>query len=201
MDEKDLVEFEEDIKRRYENKEIHAATHMRGGYETELISLFNQHVKDNDYLLGYWAMHIPALLKGVPAAEVLQKILDGKSISLWFPKQRVYSSAIVGSLCGVATGLAWSIKRRGGSEKVVAMVGDMTAETGIFHESLKYSVNFDLPLLWVVEDNGLSVMTDTRKTWGSHFPWFLNSQYMSKIAYFKYTNTFPHSGVNKRISF
>ena len=46
-------------------------------------------------------------------------------------------------------------------------VGDMTSETGIFHESIKYSRNFDLPIRFIVEDNGKSVCTDTRIAWGT----------------------------------
>ena len=46
-------------------------------------------------------------------------------------------------------------------------MGDMTAETGIAYESIKYSRNFDLPIRFIIEDNGKSVCTDTRQVWGS----------------------------------
>ena len=41
----------------------------------------------------------------------------------------------------------------------------MTSETGIAHECIKYSRNKKLPIHFIVEDNGKSVCTDTRKTW------------------------------------
>ena len=44
-------------------------------------------------------------------------------------------------------------------------MGEMTSETGIAHECIKYSRNFDLPIHFVVEDNSMSVCTDTRETW------------------------------------
>ena len=37
----------------------------------------------------------------------------------------------------------------------------MTSETGIMHESLKYAENFNLPIKFIIEDNNLSVCTDT----------------------------------------
>ena len=45
-------------------------------------------------------------------------------------------------------------------------MGDMTSETGIAHESIKYSIKNNLPIQFIIEDNNLSVCTDTRKTWG-----------------------------------
>ena len=41
----------------------------------------------------------------------------------------------------------------------------MTAETGIMHECLKFSMNKNLPIHFIVEDNGKSVCTNTRKAW------------------------------------
>ena len=43
----------------------------------------------------------------------------------------------------------------------------MTAETGIMHETLKYSMNHKLPIHFIIEDNNLSVCTNTRKVWNS----------------------------------
>ena len=53
----------------------------------------------------------------------------------------------------------------------------MSAETGIFHEAVKYADNFDLPATFVVCDNGVSVMTDTRLRWGSRDPWFKGTRF------------------------
>ena len=60
-----------------------------------------------------------------------------------------------------------AIKRKKLKEKVYCFVGDMTSETGIMHEAYKFSKNKKLPIHFVIEDNNLSVCTDTRKTWGT----------------------------------
>ena len=44
-------------------------------------------------------------------------------------------------------------------------MGEMTSETGVAHECIKYGRNHGLPIQWVVEDNEKSVCTDTRKAW------------------------------------
>ena len=39
----------------------------------------------------------------------------------------------------------------------------MTFETGIFYEVHKYARNFNLPLYFVVEDNGVSTQTQQKQ--------------------------------------
>ena len=77
----------------------------------------------------------------------------------------------------------------------------MSSETGIFHEAVKYAHNFDLPVKFIVSDNGLSVMTDTRQSWGSAEPWFQGTKFEKNIIYFQYKNAWPHSGLGKLIKF
>ena len=50
-------------------------------------------------------------------------------------------------------------------KKFFAFIGDMTSESGIAHECIKYSINKNLPIVFIIEDNGLSVCSDTKKTW------------------------------------
>ncbi|MEI7999367.1 MAG: hypothetical protein WCH62_07685, partial [Candidatus Omnitrophota bacterium] len=67
--------------------------------------------------------------------------------------------------------------------------------------AVKYAYNFDLPATFIVCDNGVSVMTNTRETWGAKEPWFQGTKYEKKIIYFQYTNEYPHSGLGKLIKF
>ncbi len=197
-----LAEFEKEIADIFAQGKIRAPVHLRAGREEQLINIFNEHnISDDDYIFGYWDAHELALLKGVPRADVKQAILDGNSIALSFPEHKVLCSGIVGSLMGTAVGVSWSLKNRGEKGHVYIFCGDMSAETGIFHESVKYALNFDLPVTFIVCDNGLSVMTDTRETWGSDEPWFKDTKFEEKIIYFKYKNEYPHSGLGRLIKF
>ena len=198
----DIIIFEKEIADTYAAGKIRAPIHLRAGREEQLISIFKeQQIGDDDYVFGFWDSHELALLKGVPRAEVKQAIMDGKSISLCFPKYKVLCSGIVGSLMGTAAGVAWSLKNQGKKGRACLFCGDMSAETGIFHEAVKYAYDFDLPAVFVVGDNGLCNMTVTTKIWGSDDPWFKDTKYASKIIYFQYTNGYPHSGLGKLIKF
>lgn len=198
----EITAFEKEIADIFATGAIHAPVHLRAGREDALIKIFKDHrINDDDYVFGFWDSHELALLKGVPREELKQAIIDGKSISLSFPKHKILCSGIVGSLMGTAAGVAWALKKQGRAGRVFLFCGDMSAETGIFHEAVKYVFNFDLPATFIVADNGVSVMTDTRLTWGNPDPWFKGTKYESKIIYFKYTNGYPHSGLGKLIKF
>lgn len=198
----DIEAFEKEIAEIFATGAIRAPVHLRGGREEALIKIFRDHkIGPDDYVFGYWDSHELALLKGVPRETLKQAILDGKSISLCFPEYKVLCSGIVGSLMGVGTGTAWALKNQNKKGRAFIFCGDMSAETGIFHEAVKYAVNFDLPATFIVCDNGVSVMTNTREVWGSPDPWFKGTKYEKKIIYFKYTNTYPHSGLGKLIKF
>src|SRR5262245_41088852 len=127
-----IVAFENEIADLFRQGKIRAPIHLRSGCEEQLIEIFRR-INKEDWVFSYWASHIQCLLKGVPAADLRQAILDGKSISLSFPEQKIYCSGIVGSLAGVAVGTAWGLKRQNKPGKVHLFTGDMGAECGIFH--------------------------------------------------------------------
>ncbi len=79
-------------------------------------------------------------------------------------------------------------------------MGEMTSETGITHECIKYSINKKLPIHFVIEDNEKSVCTDTRKSWSMKKLSYENKK-NKYITYYKYFLKYPHAGTEKRIQF
>ncbi len=195
MTREDLIAFEDGMAARFNAGEIKAPLHLAGGNEDALIAIFAE-IKPEDWILCGWRSHYHALLKGMRPTVLRDKILEGRSIAICSREHKILSSAIVGGICPIAVGLAWAIKRRGGKERVWCFVGDMTAESGIFHEADKYANGHDLPVTWVVEDNGLSVCSDTHETWGYGGPLF-----NVRTVNYDYTLTRPHVGTGKFVSF
>jgi pyruvate dehydrogenase E1 component alpha subunit len=196
MSPSELRAFEEDIAAEFNAAKIRAPIHLDGGNEDVMIEVF-KHVRPQDWVCGSWRMHYACLLKGVPPEELKAEIMAGRSISLCFPKQRVISSAIVAGTVPIAVGLGLAVKRAGTDETVWVMVGDMTAETGLFHECYKYVVNWGLRVRFIVADNRKSVCTDTRATWNSNGPAKLR---LNDLVY-EYELPWPHAGSGKRIQF
>ena len=199
MTTEDLIAFETDIAEVFNTGKIHAPVHLYYGNEAQMIEIFRD-VKPEDWVFCSWRSHYQCLLKGVPPEEVKAEILAGRSISLCFPKYRVVSSAIVTGVLPIAVGTAMSIKRRGENACVHCFVGDMTAETGAFHECLKYSTNHQLPIRFIVEDNAKSVCTDTRETWNQPVLTYENNRH-PLVAYYKYQSKYPHAGAGVRVQF
>jgi pyruvate dehydrogenase E1 component alpha subunit len=200
MKAKDLIVFEEKIATAFNNGLIKAPVHLTYGNENFLIKFFNR-IKKDDWIFCSWRSHYHCLLKGVPKSLLEKEILKGKSISLCFPKYKIYSSAIVGGNLPVALGVALSIKKNKKKNKVYCFIGDMTSETGIAHEVIKYSINFNLPIHFIIEDNNKSVCTNTRKTWGSNIIAFEKYKNKQFVTFYKYNSKYPHAGAGKRIQF
>jgi len=200
MIKEDLIKFEEKVCQSFINKEIRSPIHLYDGNEDIMIDLFKS-IKSDDWIFCTWRSHYQCLLKGIPEDKLLNDIRKGKSISLCYPEYRIYSTAIVGGNIPIANGVAFDIKRKKLDNTVWCFLGDMASETGCFHENYKYSVNFDLPITWVIEDNGRSTCTDTKKTWNVTKTTYENKQ-VPKVIYYKYIPKYPHSGTGgARITF
>jgi len=179
----ELIHFEEEIKELFLAGKIRAPVHLSGGNEDQLIKIFKR-IKPEDWVFSTHRNHYHALLKGVPREWLKREILASKSMHINNRKYKFFTSAIVAGCCPIALGMAKAIKERGGTESVWCFIGDMAAETGIFHECVKYATSHDLPIRFVVEDNGFSVDTPTSKVWR-----------------YSYDRVFRHQGVGKYVIF
>ena len=189
-----LINFEKEIKKIYESGKIKAPIHLSGNNEIELIKIFKK-IKKKDWVFCSWRNHYHAILKGISTEELKKDIIGGRSMSINSYKKKFYSSAIVGGIIPIALGLAQSFKLKSKSSKVWVFIGDMTYETGVFHECYKYAKNFSLPIKFVVEDNNLSTNSPTNLVWGK------KSNVPKDIKYYKYKRIYPHHGTGNWILF
>ena len=195
----DLVNFEKKVADTFNDAKIKAPVHLYSNNEEQMINVFKDINKD-DWVYCSWRSHYQCLLKGVPENELYEKICKGISISLCFPEYKIFSSGIVSGSAPIAVGTAMSIKLNKGKNRVHCFMGDMTSETGVAHECIKYSKNYNLPIRFIIEDNDVSVCTDTRKTWGTDLLTYENVD-DPMIVYYKYKNTYPHAGAGTRVQF
>jgi len=194
-----LRAFEQEIAEIYNSGLIRAPVHLSGGNEQQLIEYFADHkIGPQDWVCTTWRSHYHCLLKGIPLEKLKADILAGKSITLTYPEQRVISSAIVGGIIPIGLGIAKSIKLNNGTNRVFVFVGDMTSLTGIFYECVQYASNFKLPIHFLVENNGLSVCTNTEEAWGLT-DYIDDSMY--KVEDYSYKLTWPHAGAGIRVQF
>ena len=202
LSKEELIQFENEMAACFDDAMIRAPVHLYNGNEEEMIKVFeDNNIGPEDWVLCSWRSHYQCLLKGVPRDDLKEAILRGRSISLCFSDYRVLSSGIVTGVLPIATGIALDIKRKGGTNKVYCFMGEMTSETGVAHECIKYARNHELPIRFIIEDNGKSVCTDTRATWNQQRLTYedVNDEY---ITYYKYKlDKYPHAGAGKRVQF
>ena len=204
-----LIEFETKIGNLFNEGKIAAPIHLYSGNEDQTIDIFKEIDIENDWVCCTWRNHYQGLLKGIPPELLTSKILKGKSMVMNLPKYKFICSSIVGGIPSIAAGIALAIKEQGKKNKVWCWVGDMSAETGHFHEAYKYSLNHKLPITFIVEDNKKSVCTPTNKIWGRESPYYLeNNEYkggilkLPNLYYYQYDNKkYPHAGAGKRVQF
>jgi pyruvate dehydrogenase E1 component alpha subunit len=194
-----LKKFEAELADLFNMGKIKAPVHFSDGNEAELIKIFEK-VSESDWVLCSWRSHYHCLLKGVPPVKVKEQVIQGRSISLGFPDYKLVSSAIVGGQLPIAVGIAKAEKIKKFGNHVWCFIGDMTSETGIAQTSIRYAEMHDLPITFIIEDNGISVLTDTRKVWSSETLRYEEIKNPKVISY-KYKSKFPHAGAGTRVQF
>ena len=177
MTKEELIEFESDIAELFEQAKIPSPVHFSKGNEDDLIGIF-RNIKPADWVFSTHRSHFHALLKGIPSEWLKDEILKNRSITINNSEYKFFSSAIVGGILPIAVGVAMT------GQTVWCFVGDMASETGLFHECVKYANGHNLPIHFVVEDNGLSVDTPTEKVWR-----------------YSYQRELPHQGVGTFVIF
>jgi pyruvate dehydrogenase E1 component alpha subunit len=203
-----LIQFEREIGDIFDSGVIKAPIHLYHGNEDKMIEIFKDINIEEDWVCCTWRNHYQGLLKGIPENILKDNIIKGKSMVVTLPKYKFICSSIVGGIPSIAAGIALSLKLKNSQSKVWCWVGDMSAETGAFHEAYKYSLNHNLPITFIVEDNKKSVCTPTDLIWGRETPYFLDSEYtdgiirQQNLIYYRYDNKkYPHAGAGKRVQF
>jgi len=208
MVKEDLINFEKEIADLFNSGKIRSPVHLYSGNEDLMIEIFKNIDIKNDWVCSAWRNHYQGLLKGIPQDILKQNIIQGKSMVANLPQYKFICSSIVGGIPSIAAGIAMSIKIKNQTNKVWCWVGDMSSETGAFHEAYKYSLNYDLPITFIIEDNKKSVCSPTEKIWNRKKPYYLNKDYnggllvQKNLIYYQYDNQkYPHAGAGKRVQF
>lgn len=187
--EQELIEFENRIGDLYMNGKLPFLFHLSGGNEKILIDLF-ENIKEGDYVISNHRCHYHALLHGISADVLEERILNGRSMFIYDRKLNFFTSAIIGGTPAIAAGIAWALKRKKSTQKVWCFVGDGTEDSGHLFEAVRYVDGFDLPCTFIIENNNRSVEATNEDRWGKKGDIVWDSP--SVIKYY-YDITYPHA--------
>jgi pyruvate dehydrogenase E1 component alpha subunit len=185
----ELIAFEDKIGDLYLDNKLPFLFHLSGGNEEQLIEIFKD-IKEGDYVISNHRSHYHALLHGIPADELEERILTGRSMFVYDRKRNFFCSAIIGGTPAIAAGIAAALKKKGSDQKVWCFIGDGTEDNGHLFEAARYVEGFDLPCTFVVEANNRSVETTNEERWGTaaHFEWPFKC-----VKKYQYNITYPHA--------
>lgn len=128
-------------------------------------------LRDTDQVVATYRGHGWALEAGVPPLELLSEICHreggvngGRAGSAYVmaPHRRfIGENSIVGAGGPIAAGVAMAQLRRGEGDLTIVSFGDGAMSQGALHESLVFAAAYDLPVIFLCENNGWSEMTAT----------------------------------------
>ncbi len=111
---------------------------------------------------------------GMMMAEILGKktgYSKGKGGSMHImamDKGILGANGIVGGEIPIATGAAYASKLRKSGEVTICFFGDSASNEGTFHESINMAAAWDLPIVYVVENNLFGISVDIRRVTKEH---------------------------------
>jgi pyruvate dehydrogenase E1 component alpha subunit len=161
--------FEERAQRAYTEALIGGYCHLNLGEEAAIAGLLGA-LDPEDYLFTNYREHGYALARGIDPRKVMAELYGrvdgvskgwGGSMHMFDVTHRMLGGyGIVGGQLPIATGAALALQYQDRPQVVMCTMGDGTTATGAFHESLNLAGLWDLPIVYVIINNGLGMGTD-----------------------------------------
>jgi pyruvate dehydrogenase E1 component alpha subunit len=141
---------------------VKGTTHLGTGQEAVAAGV-SQAMNDDDYMFVTYRGHNHVLARGTPMTAVMAELLGrenglmhgkGGSMHLLDVSRGVLGAyAIIGAQLVIANGAAWSARHRGTGQVTVCFLGDGATNIGAFHEALNLAAVWQLPVVFICENN------------------------------------------------
>jgi pyruvate dehydrogenase E1 component alpha subunit len=156
----------------YQEGKIGGFLHLYIGQEAVSTGLISVR-KPQDRVITAYRDHGVALNVGISAKEVMAELLGketgvskgrGGSMHMADVEKNYWGGhAIVGAHIPIAAGMALGDQYMEGDGVTICMMGDGATNIGFFHEGVNLSAVWDLPVLWVVENNQYGMGTTVER--------------------------------------
>jgi pyruvate dehydrogenase E1 component alpha subunit len=163
-----IRDFEERLHIDFSRGDIPGFVHLYAGEEAAAIGIMS-HLGDGDRIASTHRGHGHCIAKGVDVVSMMKEIYgrkggacNGKGGSMHIAdlsKGMMGANGILGAGAPLACGAALAAKFRGKGEVAISFVGDGASNQGTFLESLNLAGVWNLPVLFVVENNGYAEST------------------------------------------
>jgi acetoin:2,6-dichlorophenolindophenol oxidoreductase subunit alpha len=154
--------FEEQADALYRSAKMPGLTHLYIGEEAVAVGVCSA-LRPDDWITSTHRGHGHCLAKGAEPARMFAELLGkeagycrGKGGSMHIADHEhgnLGANAIVGGSAGIATGAAFSAKRRGTGAVAVCFFGEGALGQGLVYEVMNMAALWALPVLYVCENN------------------------------------------------
>jgi acetoin:2,6-dichlorophenolindophenol oxidoreductase subunit alpha len=158
--------FEETLLDLFSQGKLVGTTHTYIGQEANAVGVIDHLDPGRDVVFSNHRCHGHYLAFTDDAFGLLSEVMGkatgtcgGKGGSQHLHRGNFYSNGVLGSIVPVATGIALAEKRKGTGAISTVFLGDGTLGEGVTYESLNMASLWQLPVLFVVEDNGYAQST------------------------------------------
>jgi len=165
--------FEEATLMAYGQQKVRGFCHVYIGQEAIAGGLVSA-LEPGDKIVTAYRQHGIALSRGMDARSCMAELfgkatgcVKGKGGSMhFFSKEHDYfgGNGIVGAQIPIGTGIAFAEKYKGTKNLCVTMFGDGAARQGALYESFNMAMTWNIPVLYIVENNGYAMGTSVGRT-------------------------------------
>ena len=166
-------EFEERCAEQYSRGHITGFLHLYSGQEAVAVGA-TAGLHQDDYILSAYREHAQAIVRGAEPKRVMAELFGkatgickgkGGSMHLFAPHLNFMGGyAIVGGQFPISLGLAFAARYRGDDRITACFFGDGAVNQGTFHESLNWARLWDLPVLFICENNFYGIGTEVHRS-------------------------------------
>jgi pyruvate dehydrogenase E1 component alpha subunit len=166
-------EFEERCAEQYTKGNITGFLHLYSGQEAVAVGA-TAGLHHDDYILSAYREHAQAIVRGAKPKRVMAELFGkatgickgkGGSMHLFDPAINFMGGyAIVGGQLPIAVGLAFAARYRGEDRITACFFGDGAVNQGTFHESLNWAQLWQLPVLFICENNFYGIGTEVHRS-------------------------------------
>ncbi len=168
-----IREFEDKVHESFISGYVHGTTHLCQGQEAVSVGTVLA-LREDDYLTYTYRGHGPCIARGMSPEGAFAEIFGrasgvsgglGGSMHLTdMDLGLIGSFAIVGAGLPVAVGAAISAERRGEGQVAITYFGDGATNIGGFHESMNLAAVWNLPVIFICENNLYGEYSPIRST-------------------------------------
>ncbi len=165
--------FEERVIQAYQNGKFAGFCHLHIGQEGLCVGV-QRSLRKTDYMISGYRSHTQAIGKGIPAKAVMAELFGkvdgavrgkGGSMHMFSKEHRFLGGhGIVGGQTPLAAGVGFAIRYEKKDDVMVCYLGDAATNQGQFYEAMNMAATWDLPVLYIIENNKYGMGTDIKRT-------------------------------------